>query len=284
MTTAILYECRCDNCYQTLNLSTDEAESEFECKWCGKTMVAPAVTADRIERAVCSAHVDTAGAGNRDVFRREANIRRRASAYGPRTGSRKCSDTRNARSSNPGLLSASRSRRLCAVIVDQVLGLVAHFLGLIPIFALLSCDLIERHHMSAFLEFLTDAVVPSAQKGDWSELTISGEALYGLLAMESVLIMFLIFQARMIAVRGQTLGKKLLGIKIIDSTGGAPGLFYGVVIRSGFRWCIYFLPLMFTGYVSTLVWIVALSDIAMICLEPPRCIHDRVAGTYVVNA
>ena len=40
-----------------------------------------------------------------------------------------------------------------------------------------------------------------------------------------------------------------------------------------------------TGYELAAIYIAALGflDIAMISLEPPRCLHDRMAGTYVVN-
>jgi uncharacterized RDD family membrane protein YckC len=104
-------------------------------------------------------------------------------------------------------------------------------------------------------------------------------------ASYSTLLLFLVIQWRLIATQGQTLGKKLLSIKIVDGSGDPPGLFRGVIVRLGFPGLLSVLAVFVLSDIpAMLVTALSLGNIALICLEPPRCLHDYVAGTYVIDA
>lgn len=83
--------------------------------------------------------------------------------------------------------------------------------------------------------------------------------------------LLLLTQWNLIASRGQSLGKMLLGMKIVDPHGGNPGFVCGVVLRN---WLCYLLCLIpFFGFLD---WIFIFGD-------SRRCIHDYLAGTRVVD-
>ena len=103
-------------------------------------------------------------------------------------------------------------------------------------------------------------------------LLIAGAGLIGL----GVLVMLGI-QLYLLHTRGQTIGKKLVGIKIVDfNTGQNPGLVKTFVMRSFVNGLIGAVP--FAGGVYSLV------DICFIFRDDQRCIHDLLAGTKVVKA
>jgi uncharacterized RDD family membrane protein YckC/DNA-directed RNA polymerase subunit RPC12/RpoP len=83
--------------------------------------------------------------------------------------------------------------------------------------------------------------------------------------------LLLLTQWNFIASRGQSLGKMLLGMKIVDPHGGNPGFVCGVVLRN---WLCYLLCLI--PFFAFFDWIFIFGD-------SRRCIHDYLAGTRVVD-
>ena len=83
--------------------------------------------------------------------------------------------------------------------------------------------------------------------------------------------LLLIFQWNLIASRGQSIGKFLLGMKIVDPHGGNPGFICGVILRNWVRFALSFIPLF------------SLIDVLFIFGDSRRCIHDYLAGTSVVE-
>lgn len=86
------------------------------------------------------------------------------------------------------------------------------------------------------------------------------------------------YQAWGIATRGQSIGKRVVGIRIVDSeTGGPPGAWRGVCVRQmGISVaCLWSGPLLFGWY---------LVDALIFFLTNRRCAHDHLAGTRVVIA
>jgi len=75
---------------------------------------------------------------------------------------------------------------------------------------------------------------------------------------------------------GQTLGKKLLGIKIVRSDGGRIGL--GRII--GMR----VIPMGLLGAIPYLGFLISLVDSLMIFGVERRCVHDMIADTIVIQA
>lgn len=97
------------------------------------------------------------------------------------------------------------------------------------------------------------------------------------LVVASVLTLALfVYQLWLLHRSGQTLGKKLLGIKIVRSDGSRAGL--GRII--GLR---YLVPTLI-GMIPYVGWLFSIIDPLFIFAEDRRCLHDRIADTIVVNA
>lgn len=85
----------------------------------------------------------------------------------------------------------------------------------------------------------------------------------------------LIINCVMLAKRGQTLGKRWLGIRIVEFPGTAkPGFVKAVLLRAFVNGII--------GAIPCLGGIYSLTDICFIFREDRRCIHDLIAGTQVI--
>ena len=75
---------------------------------------------------------------------------------------------------------------------------------------------------------------------------------------------------------GQTWGKKLLGIKIVDMAGAKPP----VLRLLGLRYA----PWHIGSNLPFIGWLLGLANILMIFRADRRCGHDLIAGTQVVKA
>ena len=113
-------------------------------------------------------------------------------------------------------------------------------------------------------------LVGIAAISDTDAAAIIAMILLGLCSLVPVII-----NAVLITKSGQTVGKKLVGIRIVmDGTYQLPGFLHGWLLRSfiGFFLLSEFVP--FYGLVNAL----------MIFSENARMLHDRIAGTIVVRA
>jgi len=150
------------------------------------------------------------------------------------------------------LILADRVTRLGARLLDGVLLLVTGIPALGFLFAGAAYDRVGTR--------------PGAFGGN--ELMVLG----GLL---SVLLLPLIgYQWYLLAKRGQTLGKRWTGIKIVKLDGSAVNFVSGVVLRN---WVVAALGAV--PYAGTCVGLV---DTLMIFNDERRCLHDLIAGTKVV--
>ncbi len=85
--------------------------------------------------------------------------------------------------------------------------------------------------------------------------------------------LFAIYQIYLLTSLGQTVGKKVMSIKIVTFTGNANGGFMtNVLMRSILNSLISFVPFY------------SLVDVLFIFRDDQRCIHDLIAGTKVVKA
>jgi len=110
-------------------------------------------------------------------------------------------------------------------------------------------------------------------------LTADGDGDLTALAIGSLVVGVLgvaIVQWYMIATSGQSIAKRLLGMRIVRSGGSPVNFLHGVVLRS---WVIAFL-----SNVPGVGAIVGLVDAVMIFGEGRRCLHDRIADTIVIKA
>lgn len=144
-----------------------------------------------------------------------------------------------------GLELASPVDRLIAFIIDFAVGLPCGFLiGL-------------GSAMSANSDSATIA----------SGLTAVGGLLFLALAIYTLVLL---------ATRGQTIGKKVRGIRIVTFPDGAnPGGVKTILLRGFVNGLIGMVPVVGVIY--------ALADIFFIFREDRRCIHDLIAGTQVVK-
>lgn len=85
-----------------------------------------------------------------------------------------------------------------------------------------------------------------------------------------------IYQLWLLATKGQTIGKRICHIKVINiATNSAPGG-KGVLLRQVIPGLMNSIP-----YIG---WLIALVDILFIFREDRRCLHDLIAGTRVIEA
>jgi uncharacterized RDD family membrane protein YckC len=74
---------------------------------------------------------------------------------------------------------------------------------------------------------------------------------------------------------GQTIAKKMLGIKVVRSDGSRIGL--------GRIFALRFLPISLLGAIPLVGPLVSLTDALMIFGEERRCLHDQFADTIVIK-
>lgn len=80
------------------------------------------------------------------------------------------------------------------------------------------------------------------------------------------------YQVYLLTVRGQTIGKRLLGIRVVrKDTGENGGFKTNVLLRGLVNGVLNFVPVYF------------FADSLMIFRENRRCLHDYIAGTIVVT-
>ena len=89
-------------------------------------------------------------------------------------------------------------------------------------------------------------------------------------------IVFFILNTHLLINKGQTIGKSVLGIKIVDLDGNLP-VFKNHILK---RYAVYFLP----GQVPIVGQMFSIVNILFIFGAQKRCIHDHAAGTKVVDA
>jgi uncharacterized RDD family membrane protein YckC len=148
-----------------------------------------------------------------------------------------------------------RGERLGAVFIDGLIGFVVFALVLIPVF------------------LLTDAwqaLVSAVMGGQGLPWYVSiGMAVTGF-------VLFLLVQGYPLANWGQTWGKRLLKLRIVDMEGHKPEFLRLVGLRYAVGQAIALVP--FVGPIFGVV------DALFIFREDRRCIHDHIAGTRVVVA
>jgi uncharacterized RDD family membrane protein YckC len=87
---------------------------------------------------------------------------------------------------------------------------------------------------------------------------------------------WLALHAVFLARSAQTIGKKLVGIQMVNVSDGRPASFYKLVVWR-------FLPATLAYQIPYVGSVLALADIGFIFRKDRRCLHDHVAGTRVVE-
>jgi uncharacterized RDD family membrane protein YckC len=120
--------------------------------------------------------------------------------------------------------------------------------------------------------------------GDWTA-AISGELSYGTISLVGF-ASFTAMHGYLLATRGQTIGKWLVGTRIVragndevPTLARTLGLRYGMLALGP---TATFSVLVLNPVISYAFIVVALLDIALIFRRDRRCLHDLIAGTKVV--
>jgi uncharacterized RDD family membrane protein YckC len=87
---------------------------------------------------------------------------------------------------------------------------------------------------------------------------------------------FVVVHGYLLQASGQTVGKKLTGIRIVGLDGEVPGLAKVIFLRYFPVWCVSLIPSIVGG-------LLVLTDLLFIFRSDRRCIHDLIAGTRVVK-
>jgi uncharacterized RDD family membrane protein YckC len=157
---------------------------------------------------------------------------------------------------------ADRGVRLLAVLADSAMALVACLPAVTLIIQLIKMD-VESKRGGEAAEVQMEAMMESM---NWTGPIIAGVLL---LALTIANLYFL-------TTRGQTLGKMVCKIRIVDLAGQNPGFVKAFLLRSLVPGII--------GAVPFLGPFFSLADPLFIFREDRRCIHDLIAGTRVVTA
>jgi len=155
-----------------------------------------------------------------------------------------------------GIEKASRGSRLAAVILD---GLIIS----IPLAPSYFAAFQAAMHGPRFslLSF-------------WAAVAATGTMFYlGAIIDIALLVLTGVFVYR----NGQTIGKKLLGIKVVRSDGSRAGL-------ARIFWLRYLVAQYLFPIIPMVGMVYALVDVLMIFGEAKRCCHDYIADTIVVRA
>ena len=146
---------------------------------------------------------------------------------------------------------ADRGTRLGAAIIDTLILLVI----LLPVM---------------FLGGYFSTVAAAAAQGQRVGLGVT--LLWGLVGF----VVFVLVQFVPLNATGQTWGKKILGIRIVDLAGAKPPIGRLLGLR--------YLPVQAAGAVPLVGPLIGLVNVLLIFREDRRCGHDLVAGTRVVRA
>lgn len=153
---------------------------------------------------------------------------------------------------------ASRVARLVAVILDGLLG----FIAFAPAYIMNFTQIV--HYAQQARGNPLAVWIALASTGGWFYL--------GVLVALVVFVIDLILLAR----NGQTIGKKLLGIKVVRVDGSPVTLFRVFFLRYVVNTLISLIPFLGSIY--------GLADSLMIFGEKRRTIHDHIADTIVIKA
>jgi uncharacterized RDD family membrane protein YckC len=151
---------------------------------------------------------------------------------------------------------ASRGSRLGAVLLDQLFVLILLLPGLWQL-------------LQPFMKDMQAGRSPTPEE-------IVAQLAPALPLLIIPILVFVIVQIVLLVKHGQTVGKKLLGIRIVKLNGSNPGFVSVIIMRS-------FLPGLIGG-IPAVGPFFSLVNVLLIFREDRRCIHDLMAGTIVVEA
>ncbi|NVJ65781.1 MAG: RDD family protein [Gammaproteobacteria bacterium] len=154
---------------------------------------------------------------------------------------------------------ASRGTRLGAAILDTIFLIIPLFVFL---FAFGFIDYIQNGESSSpLLDLILD--------------THSNVFVDMLISTFIALILFILVQGYFVYTSSQTLGKKIVGIQVVDLNGKPISGNHYLLAR--------YLPATFLAYLPIIGGLFAILDCLLIFRKDHNCIHDDIAKTRVIN-
>jgi len=151
------------------------------------------------------------------------------------------------------LVLASRLRRLGAVLLD---GLIL---------------------WAVMFAISMTAILPAAWTGGFSGRPVNGAFFAGIgIAVFLIgIVTFVLINGFLLANRGQTIGKMVLGVRIVRPDGSKVAAGRVIGLRYLVNWAISVIPFLGGLY--------SLCDMLAIFRESRRCLHDEIADTIVIR-
>ncbi len=114
--------------------------------------------------------------------------------------------------------------------------------------------------------------------GFWQS-AMAGDVNFGLqLTLSAVsLVIFLILNGYLLSKSGQTIGKRLVGTRIVSVTDQQ-------ILPLSKVFVLRYLPISLIAQVPLIGNLIALVNVLFIFRDDRRCLHDLIAGTKVINA
>ncbi len=237
---------RCTRCWQSNVAESDQCGAEVQCRHCGHALIVPDATPQRIalaeEVSLSLAKQPPSGQLFQEAppSNRELEKLVRQESYVPMN--------QRVFSSYPA---ASILSRLIAVFIDGLLMIASFGLGLWLTWKLSTLGMAE------------DPLEALQSSESWRPTTV--------ILIGSIAAILCLGQWIFLSRCGQTVGKMLMSIRIVNLNGRVPGFVQAVVLRNWLRnllSCIPFFPLV---------------DLLFGLGGDHRCIHDWISGTRVVS-
>lgn len=155
---------------------------------------------------------------------------------------------------------AGRGTRLGAAVIDRLLATVVALPGVAMMWPM-------------FVQ-----LVMAGMRGEQPDMEgmNTGTFLLGIMVAGAGLLALFIVQVWLLSTRGQSLGKRMLGIRIVKYADNSnPGFLHAWLLRNFVPGVIGAVP--YIGLLFVLV------DLAFIFGAERRCVHDYIAGTKVVK-
>jgi len=248
----VFVEFRCNRCWCSNCADSEAVGTEVECRNCGQETTVPEATPDRIARAEALLSEQPA------LINKPPAVDKSKLEFDRKLSDRELIEIAKRESFVPldqmdflGHPNASAIARLVATIVDNVLIFTSFAAGFVLVAWLAKMGVTENP-MESLRSNKEFGLIP-------------------LVVLSSLPTLLIFGQWFLLATSGQTIGKKLLMIRIVSTNGKLPGFLQAVVLRNWLRVVFSFVP--FFGLIDAL----------FIFSDSRRCLHDYLASTRVVT-
>jgi uncharacterized RDD family membrane protein YckC len=256
-TATVFVEFRCTRCWYSNCADSESVGSQVDCRNCGERLEVPEATPDRIERALTLLESEPELLAPRSTDRKQAlDFDRQYSAREVNEIARKASYVPLNQMNFQGYALASAWARLFAQFIDAAIFCICAVSGFMLYLWLAKQGLP-----------IEDPIAVVKRGDDLSIVTV--------VSLMIAPFFIQLIQWTLLTFSGQTIGKKILMMRVVTDQGELPGFIRVVLIR---EWASYLLCIVpWAG-----PWYRFLDPI-FIFTNSRKCLHDHIAGTRVVS-